>query len=51
MKEHEAAGLSEFLLPMLEWYPEKRATAKEILEHPWLNMESNYETHMEDKDF
>lgn len=29
---------------MLEWYPEKRASAKEMLDHPWLNMKSNYNT-------
>jgi len=27
IKEEEAEELSSFLLPMLEWYPEKRATA------------------------
>lgn len=27
IKEEEAIALSEFLIPMLEWYPEKRATA------------------------
>ena len=27
IKEEEAIGLSEFLVPMLGWYPEKRATA------------------------
>lgn len=27
IKEEEAVSLAEFLLPMLEWYPEKRATA------------------------
>lgn len=43
MKEDEASMLSDFLLPMLEWYPEKRATAQEMLSHPWLNMEPNYE--------
>lgn len=27
-KENEAEAFSDFLLPMLEWYPERRATAK-----------------------
>ena len=27
IKENEAKALSDFLLPMLEWYPHKRATA------------------------
>ena len=26
---------------MLSWYPEKRATAQEMLEHPWLKMNRN----------
>lgn len=33
----EAAGFTDFLLPMLELIPEKRATAAECLRHPWLN--------------
>jgi len=27
IKEEEAESLSDFLTPMLGWYPEKRATA------------------------
>lgn len=27
IKEEEAKAFSDFLTPMLEWYPEKRATA------------------------
>lgn len=26
---------------MLTWYPEKRATAQEMLDHPWLKMQRN----------
>uniref|UniRef100_F7F582 non-specific serine/threonine protein kinase n=2 Tax=Ornithorhynchus anatinus TaxID=9258 RepID=F7F582_ORNAN len=33
----EADGFTNFLLPMLELIPEKRATAAECLRHPWLN--------------
>ena len=36
MKEADARAFADFLLPMLEWKPGKRATAKEILKHPWL---------------
>eukprot|EP00727_Mastigamoeba_balamuthi_P013072 m51a1_g8388 putative srsf protein kinase 1 (645) ;mRNA; f:205355-207890 len=32
----EAQEISDFLLPMLVYLPEKRATAKQMLEHPWL---------------
>uniref|UniRef100_A0A8C6PNH2 non-specific serine/threonine protein kinase n=1 Tax=Nothobranchius furzeri TaxID=105023 RepID=A0A8C6PNH2_NOTFU len=35
---HEDAGhFTQFLLPMLEMVPEKRASAGECLNHPWLN--------------
>ena len=32
----EAKEFSDFLLPMLRWDPEKRASAEEMLSHPWL---------------
>ena len=32
----QAQGLSTFLLPMLEYAPEKRATAAQMLQHSWL---------------
>ena len=35
-KEEEARAFADFLLPMLEWDPEKRATAAQMLQHPWL---------------
>ncbi|XP_034541050.1 SRSF protein kinase 3 [Notolabrus celidotus] len=35
---HEDAGhFTHFLLPMLEMVPEKRASASECLNHPWIN--------------
>ena len=42
-KEFEAQALTEFLLPMLEFYPERRASARELLRHPWLSMPPNYD--------
>ncbi|XP_062855288.1 SRSF protein kinase 3 [Trichomycterus rosablanca] len=33
----QAAQFSDFLLTMLAYVPEKRATAAECLQHPWLN--------------
>ncbi|XP_053360350.1 SRSF protein kinase 3 [Clarias gariepinus] len=33
----QAAQFSDFLLTMLEFVPEKRATAAQCLQHPWLN--------------
>uniref|UniRef100_A0A8C4SL72 non-specific serine/threonine protein kinase n=1 Tax=Erpetoichthys calabaricus TaxID=27687 RepID=A0A8C4SL72_ERPCA len=35
--QDEAKGFADFLLPMLELMPEKRASASESLTHPWLN--------------
>jgi serine/threonine-protein kinase SRPK3 len=49
--ENEAKALADFLLPMLEWYPERRATAQEMLKHPWLNMESNYDYLLSERDY
>ncbi|KAM8977256.1 SRSF protein kinase 1-like [Pelodytes ibericus] len=34
--EENASGFADFLLPMLELTPEKRATAAQCLSHPWL---------------
>ncbi|GAA6088125.1 SRSF protein kinase 2 isoform X4, partial [Tachysurus ichikawai] len=33
----DAAHFTNFLLPMLEMVPEKRASARDCLNHPWLN--------------
>ena len=41
IKENEAQSLTEFLMPMLEYYPEKRISARELLKHPWLNIPPN----------
>lgn len=51
IKEEEAVALAEFLVPMLEWYPHKRATAQKMLEHPWLNMPDNYDYKYTDKEY
>lgn len=34
--QEDAETFADFLLPMLELIPEKRATAAECLRHPWL---------------
>ena len=47
-KENEAQALTDFLLPMLEYYPERRASARELLRHPWLTMPPNYDYRMSD---
>jgi len=38
MPDEEAELFCSFMLPMLEIQPEKRATAKEMLKHPWLTI-------------
>jgi serine/threonine protein kinase len=40
MAENEALALEDFLLPMLRVLPQERATAKEMMNHPWLSMTS-----------
>ena len=42
-KEKEAQAFSDFLMPMLEYYPDKRASARELLKHPWLNMPADFD--------
>lgn len=50
-KEVEAQDLTDFLLPMLEWDPQKRATAQQMLSHPWLAMPAVYDTKMKEKEY
>lgn len=50
-KEAESQGIADFLLPMLEWDPQKRATAQQMLSHPWLAMPANYDTMMKEKEY
>jgi hypothetical protein len=33
IKEPEAQALSDFLTPMLDWVPAKRATAQQMISH------------------
>ncbi len=35
--EDEAMDLTAFLKPMLDFDPKNRATAEELLKHPWLS--------------
>lgn len=36
MDASEAEILSSFLMPMLHYYPDSRASASELVNHPWL---------------
>ncbi|CDW77938.1 serine threonine protein kinase [Stylonychia lemnae] len=46
LREFEATELTDFLMKMLKWEPKDRATAQEMLQHPWLKMMPNYSTKM-----
>lgn len=37
MEPEEAELLASFLVPMLHYYPDSRATAAELAKHPWLD--------------
>ncbi|WRT68222.1 uncharacterized protein IL334_005198 [Kwoniella shivajii] len=37
MEQEDAELLSSFIMPMLHYYPDSRATAAELVNHPWLN--------------
>lgn len=50
-KEAEAQWLSDFLLPMLDYSPDKRATAQKMLDHPFLSMPSNFDFKMTDREY
>ena len=51
IKEAEAQGLTEFLMPMLNYYPERRATAQSMLNNPWLNMPANFDYMMAEREY
>ncbi len=46
IRETEARGLTDFLLCMFKWEPKERWTAAQLLEHYWLKMIPNFNTHM-----
>jgi serine/threonine protein kinase len=51
IKDEEANLLADFLLPMLSWNHESRATAEQMLKHPWLDMGDNYEFKYTDREY
>lgn len=46
LKDSEAKVLSDFLMCMLHWRPKDRWSARELLDHPWLAMQDNYNVWM-----
>lgn len=51
IRDEEAQAFSDFLVPMLEWHHDGRATAQEMLSHPWLNMPDNYDYKFTKKEY
>lgn len=51
IKEHEADALTDFIMPMLEYYPEKRISAQELLKHPWLSMPADFDYLMTEREY
>jgi serine/threonine protein kinase len=51
LKEVEAQEFADFLLPMLEFFPDRRITAQDALKSSWFNMPSNVDFRMDDKEF
>ena len=49
--ETEAHAFADFLLPMLHWDPDKRASAQTMLDHPWLTMPANYSTKLSNEEY
>ncbi|XP_022751543.1 SRSF protein kinase 1-like [Durio zibethinus] len=44
--ESDACEFAEFLCPLLDFSPEKRPTAEQCLQHPWLNLRSSDQNEM-----
>lgn len=51
LKEKEAQEFADFLLPMLEFFPDRRITAQNALKSSWFNMPPNPEFRMDEKEF
>jgi hypothetical protein len=51
LKEPEAQALNDFLLPMLVYYPERRASAQQMLNHYWLSLPANFDYLMTDREY
>lgn len=46
LKPSESEPLADFLLRMMKWKPKERAKARDLLNHPWLKMEDDYNVWM-----
>jgi hypothetical protein len=50
LKEFEADAFTKFLLPMLAYFPDKRATAQDSLRNLWLKMQRNLDFRMPEQE-
>lgn len=50
LKDEEAQAIEDFLLPMLRFDITKRASAAEMLEHPWLSMKADFDYKLSEKE-
>lgn len=46
LKDCESRSLCSFLTSMLKWKPKDRASARELLDHPWLREADDYSVWM-----
>jgi serine/threonine protein kinase len=49
-RPEEAEEFANFLLPMLRWEPDKRATAQQMLQHPWFTRKINPDYKLTEKE-
>lgn len=47
--ENDARQFAEFLCPLLDFAPEKRPTAQQCLQHPWLNLSDSTQREMKNE--
>ncbi|WCJ32831.1 Protein kinase superfamily protein [Euphorbia peplus] len=48
--ENDAREFAEFLSPLLDFSPEKRPTAQQCLQHPWLNLNTSAQMEMKNEE-
>jgi serine/threonine protein kinase len=46
LKDNEARSFASFISKMIQWKPKDRASARELLDHPWLKERDDYDVWM-----
>lgn len=49
LSENDACEFAEFLCPIFDFAPEKRPTAQQCLQHPWLNLRNSTQDEMKNE--